>query len=69
MFIEFVSGCSVRFTHANRHCPDHPHSKLLRDDQGALEGLLAGTPRQDSAIVQWLDKYVRSRHESFCLYN
>ncbi|XP_076811772.1 uncharacterized protein LOC143458788 [Clavelina lepadiformis] len=53
--------CNVRFTHANRHCPDHPHAKLIRDDQGALEGLLTGTPKQDSAIDEWLDKYVRTR--------
>ena len=60
--LHYFPACTVRFTHANRHCPDHPHAKLLRDDQGALEGLLVGTPRHDSAIAEWLDKYVRSRY-------
>ena len=59
--IILLSGCTVRFTHANRHCPDHPHAKLLRDDRGALEGLLVCTSRQDNAIAEWLDRYVRSR--------
>nr|CAB3267997.1 ZF(C2H2)-76 zinc finger protein [Phallusia mammillata] len=54
-------GCLVRFTHANRHCPDHPNAKLVRDDRGALERLLVGAQKQDSTITEWLDKYVRLR--------
>uniref|UniRef100_H2YMJ7 C2H2-type domain-containing protein n=1 Tax=Ciona savignyi TaxID=51511 RepID=H2YMJ7_CIOSA len=53
--------CKVRFTHANRHCPDHPVAKLLRDDQGALVGLLEGASKEDSSISEWLSNYVRIR--------
>ncbi|XP_078484962.1 zinc finger protein [Ciona intestinalis] len=53
--------CKVRFTHANRHCPDHPEAKLLRDDPGALVGLLESGKKEDSSIAEWLNKYVRLR--------
>ena len=28
----FLSDCRTRFTHANRHCPDHPTQALVRDN-------------------------------------
>jgi len=31
-FCVVLLDCGTRFTHANRHCPDHPAHALVRDD-------------------------------------
>lgn len=49
----------MRFTHANRHCPDHPYEALRRSDD---EFLLNAQPEEQSTeIIKWLQKYREER--------
>jgi hypothetical protein len=51
----------MRFTHANRHCPDHPYQALKRCDD---EFLLNPQPEEQSTeILKWLQKYREERHQ------
>jgi hypothetical protein len=48
--------CGTRFTHANRHCPDHPNQALVRDEANMP------TPTFDSKTtspqaVAWLQRF------------
>ena len=35
------AGCTSRFTHANRHCADHPYATLQRVADGHLNPQLS----------------------------
>lgn len=48
-------GCQMRFTHANRHCPDHPYDVLKRCDDDFL--LNSQPEEQSTEILKWLQKY------------
>jgi len=47
----------MRFTHANRHCPDHPLATLRRSDDFVLRPV-ASNPEQSSDVLRWLERYV-----------
>lgn len=61
-FVCSAENCHTRFTHANRHCPDHPVNALVRDEDNmpipALEEV--GTSPQ---VAAWLHKYLIQRQE------
>jgi hypothetical protein len=51
----------MRFTHANRHCPDHPYEALKRSDD---EFILNQQPEEQSTeILKWLQKYREERQQ------
>ncbi|ESN96024.1 hypothetical protein HELRODRAFT_185063 [Helobdella robusta] len=61
-FICSVKSCNIRFTHANRHCPDHPNVALLRDDDNMP---LPAVDESSTApmVREWLSRYFSTRHE------
>jgi hypothetical protein len=51
----------MRFTHANRHCPDHPFEALKRCED---EFVLNQQPEEQSTeILKWLQKYREERQQ------
>lgn len=46
-------NCQQRFTHANRHCPDHPYDQLKRCDDFVIPSI----SEQNTDIIKWLEKY------------
>lgn len=50
----FSAGCGNRFTHANRHCPKHPFSRLKREEP--KEGLGKAQSVDNKAVAEWLAK-------------
>lgn len=50
----FSTGCGNRFTHANRHCPNHPFSRLKREEP--KEGLGKAQSVDNKAVAEWLAK-------------
>lgn len=57
------AGCPHRFTHANRHCPDHPYALLKRDETPSLELDAADAENMSEAVLVWLQKYDREKKE------
>ncbi|XP_067678762.1 zinc finger protein 367-like [Haliotis asinina] len=56
-----VQDCQSRFTHANRHCPDHPYASLQR-----VETDITSSPTFKSnsyEVQQWLIRYDAQRKE------
>lgn len=49
----------MRFTHANRHCPDHPYDILKRCDNDFM--LNSQPEEQSTEILKWLQKYREDR--------
>lgn len=49
----------MRFTHANRHCPDHPYDALKRCDDDIL--MNSQPEEQSTEILKWLQKYREER--------
>ncbi|XP_040163689.1 uncharacterized protein LOC120900585 isoform X1 [Anopheles arabiensis] len=58
-FICSVAHCQMRFTHANRHCPDHPLETLKRCDDFVIQAL----PEQNTEVLKWLEKYRAERED------
>ncbi|GLD54145.1 zinc finger protein 367 [Lates japonicus] len=55
-------GCGNRFTHANRHCPKHPFSRLKREEP--KEGLGKAQSVDNKAVAEWHSlKYWRTREQ------
>lgn len=51
----------MRFTHANRHCPDHPYEALKRNDDDLI---FNPQPEEQSIeILKWLQKYREERQQ------
>jgi hypothetical protein len=51
----------MRFTHANRHCPDHPYEALKRNDDDLV---FNPQPEEQSIeILKWLQKYREERQQ------
>lgn len=49
----------MRFTHANRHCPDHPYDVLKRCED---DFMMSSQPEEQSTeILKWLQKYREDR--------
>lgn len=53
-------GCEMRFTHANRHCPDHPYATLTRSDDFVLKPVSENTELPHD-VTRWLERYKMSR--------
>lgn len=52
-------GCQMRFTHANRHCPDHPYDVLKRCED---DFMMSSQPEEQSTeILKWIQKYREDR--------
>lgn len=43
----------MRFTHANRHCPEHPYDQLKRCDGYVIQAVT----EQNYEVIKWLEKY------------
>lgn len=43
----------MRFTHANRHCPEHPYDQLKRCDGFVIQAVT----EQNYEVIKWLEKY------------
>lgn len=54
-------NCQMRFTHANRHCPDHPYEALKRNDDDLVFN--AQPEEQSIEILKWLQKYREERQQ------
>jgi hypothetical protein len=50
----------MRFTHANRHCPDHPYDTLKRCDDFVIQTVQND---QSGEVMKWLEKYRMEREE------
>jgi hypothetical protein len=51
----------MRFTHANRHCPDHPYEALKRNED---DFVFNPQPEEQSIeILKWLQKYREERQQ------
>eukprot|EP00064_Thunnus_orientalis_P018740 superscaffoldBa00004415_g18846 len=55
------TGCGNRFTHANRHCPKHPFSRLKREEPKEGQGKAQSV--DNKAVAEWLAKYWRTREQ------
>lgn len=51
----------MKFTHANRHCPDHPYEALKRNDDDIVFN--AQPEEQSIEILKWLQKYREERQQ------
>ncbi|XP_061585359.1 zinc finger protein 367 [Cololabis saira] len=60
-FVCSEKGCGSRFTHANRHCPKHPYSRLNREEPKASPGKAESV--DNKAVAEWLAKYWRTREQ------
>lgn len=49
-----ILGCGNRFTHANRHCPKHPFSRLKREEPQDGQGKTQSV--DNKAVAEWLAK-------------
>nr|CAD7448139.1 unnamed protein product [Timema bartmani] len=54
--------CEMRFTHANRHCPQHPFGGIHRSDDFVLRPV-ESNPEQSSEVLRWLERYKLEREE------
>lgn len=50
----------MRFTHANRHCPDHPYATLTRSDDFVLKPVSENTDVPHD-VTRWFERYKMSR--------
>ena len=48
--------CSVRFTHANRHCPSHPTAVLKRSNDFVLRPIMSNESNEGGKIQAWLER-------------
>jgi hypothetical protein len=55
--------CNSRFTHANRHCADHPFASLRRCHELALQPLTTQAVENSPDVVRWLENYKRRNEE------
>ncbi|XP_077565189.1 zinc finger protein 367-like isoform X2 [Stigmatopora nigra] len=60
-FVCSEKGCSNRFTHANRHCPKHPFSRLKREEPKESTGKAQSV--DNKAVAEWLARYWQTREQ------
>ncbi|KAK5909750.1 hypothetical protein CesoFtcFv8_003651 [Champsocephalus esox] len=60
-FVCSEKGCGNRFTHANRHCPKHPYSRLKREEP--KEDQEKAQSVDNKAVAEWLAKYWQTREQ------
>lgn len=51
--------CQMRFTHANRHCPEHPYDQLKRCDDFVIQAVT----EQNYEVIKWLEKYKMEKED------
>lgn len=61
-FVCSAKDCRTRFTHANRHCPDHPTSNLVRDEDNMPIPALEEVGLSPS-VSAWLRRYLMIRQD------
>lgn len=49
----------MRFTHANRHCPEHPYDQLKRCDGYVVQAVT----EQNYEVIKWLEKYKMEKED------
>ncbi|KAK6179183.1 hypothetical protein SNE40_011601 [Patella caerulea] len=54
-----IEGCTSRFTHANRHCPNHPYASLQRQKSSSSPPSSPTEAESTSPVKRWL-----ARHEA-----
>lgn len=57
----------MRFTHANRHCPDHPYDTLKRCEAADIQ-IQPVSEEQSSDIMRWLQKYREDKQQAQAMY-
>ncbi|KAH9523374.1 hypothetical protein Btru_039862 [Bulinus truncatus] len=62
-FACMVEGCLSRFTHANRHCGQHPFAGLKRQDMDFLHVNRLYEEEMNSEIKSWLSRYIKQYTE------
>jgi hypothetical protein len=55
-------GCTTRYTHANRTCPEHPYAKPKRTSEIFLEPVISASENQEE-VWAWIQKYRKEREE------
>ncbi|NWV40701.1 ZN367 protein, partial [Grantiella picta] len=60
-FVCSENGCLSRFTHANRHCPNHPYARLKREE--LTDRLSKKQTADNKAVAEWLAKYWKTREQ------
>ncbi|XP_076005619.1 zinc finger protein 367 [Genypterus blacodes] len=60
-FVCSEKGCGNRFTHANRHCPKHPFSRLKREEPKEGQGKAQSV--DNKAVAEWLANYWQTREQ------
>lgn len=58
-FMCSAKDCVMRFTHANRHCPDHPYDQLKRVDDFVIQA----STEQNHEVIKWLEKYKMEKED------
>merc|ERR1712071_54767 len=61
-FICTVAGCNSRFTHANRHCSDHPFASLRRCHELALQPIISQAENSPE-VLSWLENFKKRNEE------
>ncbi|XP_041475765.1 zinc finger protein 367-like [Lytechinus variegatus] len=59
-----VPGCESRFTHANRHCPEHPYAGLRRETTQVQVDEVIRTDENSEEVAEWLQKYQKRQVEA-----
>lgn len=49
----------MRFTHANRHCPEHPYDQLKRCDGFVVQAVT----EQNYEVIKWLERYKMEKED------
>ncbi|XP_002740975.1 zinc finger protein 367 [Saccoglossus kowalevskii] len=62
-FVCTVPGCESRFTHANRHCPDHPFARLKREFKESNHASLSQQNENNEEVAEWINRYTASQLE------
>uniref|UniRef100_A0A8C3CX55 Zinc finger protein 367 n=1 Tax=Cairina moschata TaxID=8855 RepID=A0A8C3CX55_CAIMO len=60
-FVCSENGCLSRFTHANRHCPNHPYARLKREE--LTDSLSKNQTADNKDVAEWLAKYWETREQ------
>lgn len=59
-----VPGCQSRFTHANRHCPEHPYAGLRRETTQVQVEEAIKTDENSEEVAVWLQRYAENQQKT-----
>ncbi|CAG5126392.1 unnamed protein product [Candidula unifasciata] len=62
-FICIVEGCKSRFTHANRHCSQHPYASLKRLEMKLEDVARLCEAESNPEVIKWINRYVKHCQE------